>query len=1098
MQKEMLINVSEGEECRIALLEDGRLEELYMERTSSASHVGNVYKGRVMNVEPSIQAAFIDFGTGRNGFLHISDVMPTYFGRRGENVRETVGRKMARRDRPPIQQCLRRGDEITVQIIKEGIGTKGPTLSSYVSIPGRILVMMPGVGKSGVSRKIEDEVERRRLRKILDELDPPRELGFIIRTNGIDKSKQEIERDLKYLLRLWETIDKKNQERGPVELYAEGDLIMRTVRDVYAADVDRIVIDNKVVAKRVSDFFKLMMPRSKSKVEFYEDHTPLFHRYNIEHAIEQMHSKRVPLPSGGSLIIDQTEAVVAIDVNSGKFREHSDAETTAFQTDLEAADEIPRQLRLRDLGGVVICDFIDLRFERHRRELEARLAENLKKDRSKTRFLQMSEFGIIEMTRQRMRPSLKRSIYHDCLQCAGTGLVKTNESIGLDAVRKLALAAADERVVKIDLHIAMEAALHVLNRKRAAISEIEQRSGKPIRIVADATLAGDQLKFVLGDDRDTNVYLEVLDMSPEGEAARGKTETKRKGRDRGRDGGRDKARDSGRDQRGGRSSREDFDENPRGEISERDDGDERDNDVRGELDRDIDGDTAQDSRDSSRSRPAAQTDRDSDDRDREDAEEGSGQGSEQGSRRRRRRGRGRPDSQAERTAPPARPAPPKINASGERVYETVGEYDVDPREFETDDDSDNPDQNQRDAGRQGGRDQRNAPRNDLRSEQRSDQRGDQRRQGQQPSRDQRPNQGTGDRSGDRSGRSSNESASTSSGQKRNEPLFRVKRPDSQALPAAELPGGEKPLFRIRPVERQAIVFPQLGDFKPQPTALRGPKVIREDPIDLPNSESGSEMDDDYDDELEDRSESGARAVARDGATKDTDRGDIDADASPEVDAELGADGGPRRKRRRRGRRGRGGKGATVDAGPPPVEVSASRDLRSDEIEDEEDDEQDVEDRIESLENRIENESPENLSDDSGVVLIGDVDDVEDLDEVEIKPSPAVVPEVVKITKTRRKAPAKAGTKEKVVAEKPAADDAAPAKATSRRGAPKTIKKERKPTKEKQSDKDIELAPVVPTGSSDRHYVETDLPPVDFGKFTLSDLDSVPDDDDFDS
>ena len=1097
MQKEMLINVSEGEECRIALLEDGRLEELYMERTSSASHVGNVYKGRVMNVEPSIQAAFIDFGIGRNGFLHISDVMPTYFGRRGENVRETVGRKMARRDRPPIQQCLRRGDEITVQIIKEGIGTKGPTLSSYVSIPGRILVMMPGVGKSGVSRKIEDEVERKRLRKILDELDPPRELGFIIRTNGIDKSKQEIERDLKYLLRLWETIDKKNQERGPVELYAEGDLIMRTVRDVYAADVDRIVIDNKVVAKRVSDFFKLMMPRSKSKVEFYEDHTPLFHRYNIEHAIEQMHSKRVPLPSGGSLIIDQTEAVVAIDVNSGKFREHSDAETTAFQTDLEAADEIPRQLRLRDLGGVVICDFIDLRFERHRRELEARLAENLKKDRSKTRFLQMSEFGIIEMTRQRMRPSLKRSIYHDCLQCGGTGLVKTNESIGLDAVRKLALAAADERVVKIDLHIAMEAALHVLNRKRAAISEIEQRSGKPIRIVADATLAGDQLKFVLSDDRDTNVYLEVLDMSPEGEMARGKTEVKRRGRDRGRDGGRDKARDSGRDQRGGRSAREDFDDNPRGEMSERDDGDERDNDVRGELDRDIDRDTTQDSRDSSRSRPATKTDRDSDDRDQDGAgqgsdegsDEGSGQGSEQGSRRRRRRGRGRSDSQAERTAPPARPAPPKINASGERVYETVGEYDVDPREFETDDDIDNPDQNQRDARRQGGRDQRNAPRNDVRNDQRGDQRNDQRRQGQQPPREQRPKESTSGRSGDRSGRSSNESASTNSGPKGNEPLFRVKRPDSQALPAAELPGGEKPLFRIRPVERQAIVFPQLGDFKPQPTALRGPKVIREDPIDLPNSESRSEVDDDFDDDLEDRGEAGDQA---------SDRGD---EASNEASADGEAEGGPRRKRRRRGRRGRGGKGAAVDAGPAPVEVSAVRDSGSDDLEDEEDDEQDVEDRIESLENRIESESPEISNDDSGIVLLGDVaddDDVEDLDEVDSEAFPAVLPEVVKLTKTRRKAPTKAGTKEKVVAEKSATDDAAPAKSSSRRGAPKAIKKERKPAKEKQSDKDIELAPVVPTGSSDRHYVETDLPPVDFGKFTMSDLDSVPDDDDFDS
>src|SRR5215471_9669604 len=254
MAKEMLINVSEGEECRIALLEDGKLQELYMERTSSTSHVGNIYKGRVTNVEASIQAAFVDFGLGRNGFLHISDLMPTYFGRRGDDVQETVGRKMARRDRPPIQRCLRRGDDITVQIIKEGIGTKGPTLSSYLSIPGRILVMMPGMDSFGISRKIEDEEERRRLRAILDQLKPIKEVGFIIRTAGVGKAKTEIERDLKYLTRLWENITKKMKTAAPVELYTEGDLVTRTVRDVYTSDIDRIVVDSKDVTKRIKEF----------------------------------------------------------------------------------------------------------------------------------------------------------------------------------------------------------------------------------------------------------------------------------------------------------------------------------------------------------------------------------------------------------------------------------------------------------------------------------------------------------------------------------------------------------------------------------------------------------------------------------------------------------------------------------------------------------------------------------------------------------------------------------------------------------------------------------------------------------------------------
>src|SRR4051812_22801453 len=478
MAKEMLINVSEGEECRIALVEDGKLEELYMERTSSTSHVGNIYKGKVTNVEASIQAAFVDFGLGRNGFLHISDLMPSYFGRKGEDIVETVGKKMARRDRPPIQRCLRRGDEITVQIIKEGIGTKGPTLSSYLSIPGKYLVMMPGVGKMGVSQKIEDEVERRRLRQILDGLKPPKDVGFIIRTAGVGKSKAEIERDLKYLTRLWEQLEKKRlAAKGAAELYAEGDLVSRTVRDFFSADVDRIVVDNADVAERVQEVIKITTPRAKNKVELYDETVPLFHKYGIEREIEQMYSRHVPLPSGGSLVIDSTEAIVAIDVNSGKFREHNDAEMTAFKTDMEAADEIPRQLKLRDLGGVIICDFIDLRYERHRRDLEKRLHDNLGRDRAKTKMLRMSQFGIIEMTRQRMRPSLKRSIYNDCPHCKGAGLVKTPESMSLDVMRRLAIGAHDERVIRIELAVCAEVAFFLQNRKRAPLAKLENETG---------------------------------------------------------------------------------------------------------------------------------------------------------------------------------------------------------------------------------------------------------------------------------------------------------------------------------------------------------------------------------------------------------------------------------------------------------------------------------------------------------------------------------------------------------------------------------------------------------------------------------------------
>ncbi|MBV8780242.1 MAG: Rne/Rng family ribonuclease [Phycisphaerae bacterium] len=514
MSKEMLINVSEGEECRIALLEKGRLEELYMERTSASNHVGNIYKGRVSNVEASIQAAFIDFGLGRNGFLHISDLMPSYFGRDGGDIQESVGRKLSRRDRPPIQRCLRRGDEIIVQIIKEGIGTKGPTLSTYVSIPGRILVMMPGMGKFGVSRKIEDEDERRRLRTILDSLDPIDNVGFIIRTAGIGKTKAEIQRDLSYLTRLWQNIQRKMREPAPVELYTEGDLVTRTVRDVYSNDLDRIVVDSRDVGRRIQDFFKIAMPRTHTRIELYDSPVPLFHQANIEREIEQMYSRHVSLPSGGSLVIDSTEAVVAIDVNSGKFRDHSDAEMTAFKTDMEAADEIPRQLKLRDLGGVIICDFIDLRFERHRREVEERLHNNFKNDRAKTKVLRMSQFGIIELTRQRMRPSLKRSIYFDCPHCKGAGLVKTPESMSLDVMRRLAIAAYDSRVVKVELTVCPDVGVYVLNKKRSELTALESDSGRRIIVKQDITLGLDEVKLKLFDGRDSNIFLEELGMDP--------------------------------------------------------------------------------------------------------------------------------------------------------------------------------------------------------------------------------------------------------------------------------------------------------------------------------------------------------------------------------------------------------------------------------------------------------------------------------------------------------------------------------------------------------------------------------------------------------
>ena len=317
--------------------------------------------------------------------------------------------------KPPIQEIFRRGDEVLVQVIKESIGTKGPTLSTYISIPGRYLVLMPGLNRVGVSRKIVDEGQRRKLREIMHELNPPKGLGFIVRTAGLERTKRELARDLAYLLRLWKVILRRiKKSKAPTPIYQESDMIIRTIRDIFNSEIDTIWIDEPSAFERAQDFLKVVMPRFVNRLKLYDEKVPLFHKYGIEDEIAKIQRRHVPLPEGGSIVIDQTEALVAIDVNSGNFRVEDDAERTAYEMNLRAAKEIARQLRLRDLGGVIVNDFIDMREERHRRGVERALREAIKRDRARTKVLRMSAFGLIEMTRQRIRPSLKRSIYEDC------------------------------------------------------------------------------------------------------------------------------------------------------------------------------------------------------------------------------------------------------------------------------------------------------------------------------------------------------------------------------------------------------------------------------------------------------------------------------------------------------------------------------------------------------------------------------------------------------------------------------------------------------------------------------------------------------------
>jgi len=486
MPKRMLINTVEGQECRIAIVSDKGLEELYVERTSTASRVGNIYKARVMNVEAAIQAAFVDIGLGKNGFLHVSDVNPTYFPKHKRSV-ESVGQKRSHYYRPPIQECLRRGQEVVVQMIKEGIGTKGPTMTTYLSIPGRLLVMMPGMSRLGVSRKVEDEDARDKARSALSELVLPPDMGFIVRTAGIDRPKRELQRDLNYLLRLWKAVKQQiKRARIPSEIYEESDLVTRTIRDIYSPEIERVICDSPAVARQVEQFLNVAVPRGKHSVELYTGKEGLYYEAGLEAEIEKIHARRVEMPMGGSLIFDQAEALVAIDVNSGRFRQHSDAETTALKINLQAAEEIARQLRLRDMGGVIIIDFIDMREEQNRRLLEKTLKDAMKPDRAKTKVLRTSAFGIIELTRQRLGPSLKQSYFNRCSRCDGLGVVQSEESLSLKTMRDVQRAGADANVAHIEAVVPPEVAHFLLNRQRLQIARLEAETAKTVVIRADA------------------------------------------------------------------------------------------------------------------------------------------------------------------------------------------------------------------------------------------------------------------------------------------------------------------------------------------------------------------------------------------------------------------------------------------------------------------------------------------------------------------------------------------------------------------------------------------------------------------------------------
>ena len=503
--KEMLINVAEGEECRIAIVDRGILEELYLERAGVQRHVGNIYKGRITNVEPSIQAAFVDIGMLKNGFLHASDVIPAAWPRRKHHPEAEGGGDGRNEHRPPIQTILRPGDEVIVQITKEGIGTKGPSLTTSLSIPGRYLVLMPSLPRLGVSRKIEDGT-RRELRDALESLNPPKDMGFIIRTAGQGKSKRELQRDLQYLVRLWKAVQARAQSsKAPAEVFRESDLVVRTLRDIFTPAIRTIWVDSESVLKRVHEFMQIAMPRQVEAAKLYAEAVPLFHKYKLEEAIEQIYSRIVALPRGGTLVIDQTEALVAIDVNSAKFRHGKDAEESAHQLNVIAAKEIARQVRLRDLGGLILMDFVDMEKAENRRHVEKALRDAFKGDRARSRMLRMSKFGIVEMTRQRVQPSLERATYMDCPHCRGTGIIKTRDSMALEVMRHLRLLMSRQQVATVEVTLHPEVADSVNNLKREALAHMESEFHKRIRILVDPGVGVEYVNYRCLDDRASEV-----------------------------------------------------------------------------------------------------------------------------------------------------------------------------------------------------------------------------------------------------------------------------------------------------------------------------------------------------------------------------------------------------------------------------------------------------------------------------------------------------------------------------------------------------------------------------------------------------------------
>jgi len=479
MSKKMLINATLPEEDRVAIVEDGILTELDIESAGHQQTKGNIYKGEVIRVEQGLQAAFIDYGAQRPGFLQIGEIHPSLYPKRDDEGQSNR--------RPPITEILKRGQQILVQVVKEERGTKGAALTTEVSLPGRYMVLIPQSSSRGISRKIDNDHVRKEIKNTLSSLELPDNMGYIIRTAAIDQPPEELKRDFDYLLNTYNSIVSHSEKaKAPALIYQESNLVLRSIRDYFSPEIDEVLIDDREVFQEARDFFKAVMPEYMPLVKLHQERRPIFARYQIEEQISHLSSNTVNLPSGGSIVLDQTEALVAIDVNSGKMGGEQDVEATAHRVNLEAAIEVARQLRLRDMGGLIVIDFIDMRQRRNAREVEKALKNALKIDKARVTVGRIShQFGLLEMSRQRIKANLGEGSYNMCPHCQGSGRIRSDESRSIALLRRIQAGTAKGHIEAVECTAALDTANYLLNNKRRELYDLEQRYKLTIEIKGD-------------------------------------------------------------------------------------------------------------------------------------------------------------------------------------------------------------------------------------------------------------------------------------------------------------------------------------------------------------------------------------------------------------------------------------------------------------------------------------------------------------------------------------------------------------------------------------------------------------------------------------